>query len=441
MTVLHHFAGGSDGAVPSAPLVQAPDGNLYGTTSAGGGGLGCCGFGTVFRMTPAGVVTILRNLDASDGDYTAFGVDGLTLGSDGNLRTMRAGGKSGSAFRSHIFRITPDGIYTILHVIRDGFPVGALVEAADGSFYGTNKNDFRQTGASIFRITRDGVYNVVQALETGSAGSLMLASDGNLYGSLPGTAAHPAGELFRLRGVACAYNYTAAPSDVSAPGAGGAQVITVTTATGCTWTPASTVPWMTVLDGGQRTGSGTFAVVVAPKRGSGSRVGFLTAGTATLALSVTQTGGSGRPFDVERWNLDGDRRTDVAVWRPDSGTWFTLHSTRPGEWSSPTWGSGAMNDRPVPGDYDGDGRGDLAVWRPGTGVWYILTSRSSYTANLTVPWGTGAENDVPVPADYDGDGATDVAVWRPGTGTWYSEDIEQRLHKHLQRGLGSGFRR
>ena len=83
VTVLHHFAGyPSDGQRPDAPMVQAPDGNFYGTTSQGGAG-GCCGFGTIFKMTPDGRVTILRSLDASDGDYSGYGVDGLTLGRDG----------------------------------------------------------------------------------------------------------------------------------------------------------------------------------------------------------------------------------------------------------------------------------------------------------------------------------------------------------------------
>ena len=84
------------------------------------------------------------------------------------------------------------------------------------------------------------------------------------------------------------------------------------------------------------------------------------------------------------------------------------------------WGSGAVNDLPVPGDYDGDGKTDIAVWRPGDGMWYIL--RSSDGGVTATQWGTGTlfvKSDMPVPGDYDGDGKTDIAVWRPSIGMWY----------------------
>jgi uncharacterized repeat protein (TIGR03803 family) len=47
-TVLYSFAGGADGAYPSAGLVRDAVGNLYGTTSAGG----ASDHGTVFKLAP-----------------------------------------------------------------------------------------------------------------------------------------------------------------------------------------------------------------------------------------------------------------------------------------------------------------------------------------------------------------------------------------------------
>ena len=69
LTTLHAFAGyPNDGATPNAGLVQASDGNFYGTTYAGGTSGNCQGgCGTVFRITPGGTLTTLHNFCAQSG--------------------------------------------------------------------------------------------------------------------------------------------------------------------------------------------------------------------------------------------------------------------------------------------------------------------------------------------------------------------------------------
>ncbi|MDQ6787503.1 MAG: FG-GAP-like repeat-containing protein [Acidobacteriota bacterium] len=111
-------------------------------------------------------------------------------------------------------------------------------------------------------------------------------------------------------------------------------------------------------------------------------------------------------------NFDGDGKSDVAVFRPSTGEWFSLKSS---DGSFQSFQFGANGDKSVAGDFDGDGKSDFAVWRPSNGVWYIM--RSSDGAVQYTQF--GISTDKPVIGDYDGDGKTDIAVYRPSTGIWY----------------------
>jgi hypothetical protein len=105
-------------------------------------------------------------------------------------------------------------------------------------------------------------------------------------------------------------------------------------------------------------------------------------------------------------DFDGDGRTDLAVYRPNGGTWFALQSSNNAVRIQPF---GLSTDRVAEGDYDGDGKSDFAIYRPENGLWYIL--QSSNNAVRVLQFG-GLVGDVPKPADYDGDGKTDLGIWR-----------------------------
>jgi len=108
-------------------------------------------------------------------------------------------------------------------------------------------------------------------------------------------------------------------------------------------------------------------------------------------------------------DFDGDGHTDIAVWRPDNGTWYVRGI------SETVWGQ--TGDIPVPADYAGDARSEIAVWRPDNGTWYVRGISETV-------W--GLSGDTPVPGDYDGGGA-DLAVWRPSNATWYVRGISETL--------------
>lgn len=122
--------------------------------------------------------------------------------------------------------------------------------------------------------------------------------------------------------------------------------------------------------------------------------------------------GEPRAATFHTGDFDGDGVTDSTVYRPGSGTWFTLNS---GSSTVTQENFGLNGDIPVDGDFDGDSRADLAIYRPSTGVWFFKRSSNGTTLGAQF----GQAGDKPVVGDYDKDGLSDIAVWRPGNGNYF----------------------
>ncbi len=191
LTTLYSFCAQTnctDGQAPSTGLVQATDGNFYGTTVAGGIN-GSGGYGTVFKITPSGTLTTLHSFDNTDGNQP-YGT--LIQGSDGNFYgTISLGGANGGGT---VFKITTSGALTTLYNFcaqsncADGeAPIAGLVQATNGNFYGTTYFGGANGFGTIFKITSTGTLTTLHSFdaidgENPKAG-LVQGSDGNFYGT------------------------------------------------------------------------------------------------------------------------------------------------------------------------------------------------------------------------------------------------------------------
>ncbi len=201
LTTLHVFCmqqDCADGQRPRGGLVQATDGNFYGTTSQAGGTLK---FGTVFRITPQGVLTTLHSFDSMEGMSPNAP---LVQGTDGNFYgTAYEGGAWGDGT---VFKMTPSGELTTLHsfyvITEGGYPRAGLIQASDGNFYGTTSYGENYGRGAVFKITPQGTVIIMHNFEVsegaGPLAPLIHAADGNFYSTTSAGGANNSGTVFRM---------------------------------------------------------------------------------------------------------------------------------------------------------------------------------------------------------------------------------------------------
>jgi len=165
LTVYASF-NGLNGSEPSGKLVEGTDGNFYGTTIYGGTGDPPYGGGTVFSMTPSGVLATIHAFDA--GPVGEYPYAGLLMGNDGRLY-------GSTSYSSTIFRMTTSG--TIMTLLATWGSQTTLLQGRDGYMYGVSSS-------SIFRMTANGVVTILcDNFNYGASGALLQGSDGALYGT------------------------------------------------------------------------------------------------------------------------------------------------------------------------------------------------------------------------------------------------------------------
>jgi uncharacterized repeat protein (TIGR03803 family) len=225
-TTLHTFQGGnSDGASPEASLLMDSNGNLYGTTYAGGpgfceSGITLIGCGSVFKLTPGSggtyTETILYTFQGQtiDGSYP---LAGLIMDGSKNLYGTTAGERSVYYYGSSVFKLTPGsgGTYTesLLHTFTSdtsdggGAPEAGLIMDGNGNLYGTTFMGYSNSG-TVFKLIpgSGGTYteSVLHIFQGGTSdgafpeGSLVVDGSGNLYGTTSGGGSGSSGIVFKL---------------------------------------------------------------------------------------------------------------------------------------------------------------------------------------------------------------------------------------------------
>jgi uncharacterized repeat protein (TIGR03803 family) len=204
---LYNFTGEADGGQPLAGLVRDSAGNLYGTTYSGG----ASGFGVVFQVTKDGTETVLHSFaGGTDGEYP---YSQLVLDSDGNLYGTAAGGGGsgcGGFGCGMVFEVDASGTESVLHSFAGGttdgcYPHGSLMMDAEGNLYGTTDECGTSDLGTVFTVSSSGAESILHSFAGGSSdgddpiyAGLVMDSEGNLYGSTLNGGAANDGVVYEL---------------------------------------------------------------------------------------------------------------------------------------------------------------------------------------------------------------------------------------------------
>lgn len=194
------------GAYPMAGLVAAADGKLYGTTSQGG----TFGAGVVYQLPVGGALQALVDFTTNGAVNRGAGsLTNLALGDDQQLYGVTRDGGTGGF--GTVFKVTTAGVLTTLMDFSGGDPRGLnplapLLKLADGNFLGATTSGGAFGAGTLFRVTPAGNLTTVIDFTNNAAGNrgsapatgLVRSSDGNFYGATQYGGSHQRGTVYRL---------------------------------------------------------------------------------------------------------------------------------------------------------------------------------------------------------------------------------------------------
>ncbi len=420
VSTLYHFVPAT-GTTP-AEVFQGPDGAFYGLAVAG------VDFNdnVIFKLTPDGQESVLYRFPNAP-------PTGLVMGGDGNLYGVRPAGNQTVGGQTVslpdvVFEVTPAGVFSVLHAFAapdanghnaDGVMPNDLILAADGNFYGSTILGGSTGGGVVFRLTQGGQFTVLHTFDflpgysdASNGGyqtrSLQMGLDGNLYGVTYWGGANGWGSAFRLTtsGIySTVHSFdrsTAAKPTSLVPG------------------PFPRTFYGTTDIGGPQDGGTVFQMALSTKNDLGgtgyskiiaSAPGSLAVGglTATGLVQTTNKSVAAGYYPVATGDFDGDGSQDV-LWTSANNDLYIWYAHADGTFTSAYVGTYPAGWRVVgAGDIDGDGQDDILWINSSTHQFaYWLMKGATRVGSHTTSYAAGY---YPVAfGDFDGDGKVDV-LW------------------------------
>jgi len=196
LTALHSFMGNNDGAVPTGHVLEGLNGSLYGTTMGGNPN----NTGTIFNISTAGSESIFFSMPAASFNAAS---PALLQARDGTIYYANFSGITSAG--GTVYAVTPAGVATPVHAFNggsEGSQIGALLEGADGNLYGFTISGGAVGAGTVFELTPAGTLTTLYSFGNTGDGdtpsSLIVANDGNLYGTTAKGGVHGFGTVFRV---------------------------------------------------------------------------------------------------------------------------------------------------------------------------------------------------------------------------------------------------